>query len=169
MTNLVDTSTETINMEFDAAEKAIGTEEAEQHAANQIPPEQAKAEEEQRQAEIAMATGMISTSLRFAIVTFSGVSVDDQHYTQAAESYTVLIIKYFPGGIFAFLDQFKEELAAVTTTFVLIRAVSEAKAKKAEEEKQQEQQQAQQQKQPPQTGTPVFNTGTATKETNSNG
>ncbi len=46
----------------------------------------------------------------------------------------MLIIKYFPGGIFAFLDRFKEEMAAVTATFMLIKAVTGAKALKDEAE-----------------------------------
>jgi len=133
MTNVVDTSPETVNAEFDAAEKDIGTEESQE--SNQASPEQAKLEEEQKQAEIAMATGMIATSLRFAVGSFVGVTVDDAIYKQTAESYAVLIIKYFPGGMFAFLDHYKEELAAATATIVLIRAVSEAKVKLREEEK----------------------------------
>ncbi len=137
MTNIVDTSQETIDAEFDAAEKDIGSEESLQE--EQVSPEQVRAEEEQKQAEIAMATGMIATSLRFAIGAFSGVKIDDAIYTQAAESYAVLIIKYFPGGMFAFLDRYKEELAAVTSTLVLIKVVSEAKAKQQEEEEAQAQ------------------------------
>jgi len=132
MTNIVDTSTETINAEFDAAEQEIGSEESLQN--EQPSPEQAKLEEEQKLAEIAMATGMIGTSLRFAVGSFVGVNVDESVYTQAAESYAVLIIKYFPGGMFAFLDKFKEEFAAATATFVLIKVVSDAKTKQREEE-----------------------------------
>ncbi len=132
MTNLVDTSMETVNAEFDAAEQEIGTEA--QAEAAQAPPEPDPVDEAQRQAEIAMATGMIATSMRFAIGSFADVTVDDTLTQQAAESYAVLIIKYYPGGIFGLLDKYKEELAAATTTFVLIRAVSQAKAKKAEEE-----------------------------------
>ncbi len=130
MTNIVDTSSETVNAEFDAAEKDIGTEEQQEKAT----PEQDAMEEAQRQAEVAMAAGMIATSLRFAIGSFSGVTVDGKVYEQAAESYAVLIIKYFPGGIFSLLDRYKEELAAATATFVLIRAVTEAKEKQREEE-----------------------------------
>jgi len=133
MTNIVDTSTETVNAEFDAAEQEIGTEES-QELNNQGPPEQAKLEEEQKQAEIAIASGMIATSLRFTVGSFVEVSIDSNLYQQTAESYAVLIIKYFPGGMFAFLDKFKEELAAATATFVLIKVVSEAKAEQREEE-----------------------------------
>ncbi len=131
MTNIVDTSPETVNAEFDAAEKEIGTEEQAQAESS---PEQEPIDEAQQQAEIAMAAGMIGTSLRFAIGTFSGVTVDEQVTNQAAESYAVLIIKYYPGGIFALLDRYKEELAAATATFVLIRAVAEARVKKQEED-----------------------------------
>lgn len=81
-----------------------------------------------------MATDMIGTSLHFAVGSCVGVSVDDSVYNQAAESYVVLIIKYFPGGMFAFLDRFKEEMAAATATFVLIKVVSDAKTKLREEE-----------------------------------
>ncbi len=129
MTNIVDTSPETVNAEFDAAEKDIGTEQPE----TETSPEQVQIDEAQKQAEIAMATGMINTSLRLALTSFTGVSVNEQVTNQAAESYAVLVIKYFPGGIFGLLDRYKEELTAVTATFVLIRAVSEAKAKKTEE------------------------------------
>ncbi len=132
MTNLVDTSEETINAEFDAAEKEIGTDpdpESEQPI-----PEVDPVEEAQKEAEIAMATGIISTSLTFAIGTFSGVSIDSSITQKAAEAYAVCIIKYYPGGIFALLDRYKEEMAVLTSTIFLVRAVSEAKAKKAEEE-----------------------------------
>ena len=76
--------------------------------------------------------------------------------TQTAESYAVLIIKYFPGGIFALLDRYKEELAATTATFVLIRAVSEAKAKKAEEDAKEEESKT--------TENTVANTGVAQRD-----
>ena len=132
MTNIVDTSDETINAEFDAAQAEIGTEEQAQQ--DTITPEQAEADEAQKQAEIAMATGMIATSLRMVIGGVVKVSIDTDIYRQAAESYAVLIIKYYPGGMFAFLDRYKEELAAVTSTVVLIQMVATAKAKAREEE-----------------------------------
>ncbi len=143
MTNIVDTSPETVNAEFDAAEKEIGTEEQQDKST----PEQDAIDEAQRQAEIAMATGMIATSLRFAISSFSGVTIDGKVYEQAAESYAVLIIKYFPGGIFSLLDRYKEELAAATATFVLIRAVTEAKEKQCEEKEAKQQAEAEAKKQ----------------------
>ncbi len=130
MTNIVDTSPETVDAEFDAAEKDIGLEQPE----TETSPEQAQIDKAQKQAEIAMATGMINTSLRLVLTSFTGVTVNEHVTNQAAESYAVLIIKYFPGGIFGLLDRYKEELAAATATFVLISAVSEAKAKKAKEE-----------------------------------
>lgn len=130
MSNLVDTSLETVNMEFDAAERDIGPENTEPPTS----PEQAAMDEAQQQAEIAMATGLINTSLSLGISTLSGVSVSESATQQASESYAVLILKYFPGGIFALLDRYKEELAAVTATFVLIKAVSKAKEKQREEE-----------------------------------
>ena len=129
MTNVVDTSEETISAEFDAAEQEIGTEETTQETPQPDPMEEA-----QREAELAMASAMIANSLRFAVGSFSGVAVNDDLYQQTADAYAVLIIKYFPGGIFALLDRYKEELSAATATFVLIRTVSAAKAKKLEEE-----------------------------------
>jgi len=129
MTNIVDTSPETVKTEFDAAEKDIGTEEEADGS-----QEQAQIDEAQLQDEIAAATGMINTSLRLALTSFTGVAVNEQATNQAAESYAVLIIKYFPGGIFSLLDRYKEELSAATATFVLIRAVSEAKEEKDKEE-----------------------------------
>lgn len=131
MTNIVDTSEETVNAEFDAAEKEIGPEE--NQTENEESPDMAAIEEAQKEAEIAAATGLIATSLKFAVGSFVGVKVDENLYQQTAESYAVCIIKYFPGGLFALLDKFKEELAAATATFVLIKAVSEAKAKQQEE------------------------------------
>lgn len=161
MTNVVDTSKETIDMEFDAAEREIGTVEdvAAAESVEQEKMEEAAnaAQEAQRQAEVEMATGMISASLQFCIGGFTGVSVDEEHYKKAGEAYAVLIIKYYPGGIFAFLDRFKEEITAASMTFVLVREVSKARklaaeeaAKKAAEEKARAQ--AQRQQQPP-----VFN------------
>ncbi len=137
MNNHVDTSPETVSAEFEAAEQAIGTDSPNtDQAAEQVQQAQ---EEAQAQAEIAMATGMINTSLRLALTSFSGVSVNEQITQQAAESYAVLIIKYFPGGLFGLLDRYKEELTAVTATVMLVSAVSKEKAKLAEQEEQQNQ------------------------------
>lgn len=132
MTNIVDTSNETVNAEFDAAERDIGTDEP--TADNPSQAAQEAIDEAQRQAEIAMATGMIATSLQFSIGSFMGVCIEDSHYTKAAESYAILIVKYFPGGIFGLLDRWKEEIAATTATFALIRVVSVAKQKQREAE-----------------------------------
>jgi len=132
MSNEVDTSLDTVNAEFDAAEREIGPEEPEHPP--ETPPEIDPMAEAQKEAEIAMASGVIGTSLRLAIGTFSGVNVDNTLTDQAAESYAILIIKYFPGGLFALLDRYKEELTAVTATFILVKAVTDAKAKKEEEE-----------------------------------
>ena len=46
----------------------------------------------------------------------------------------MLIVKYFPGGLFAFLDKYKEEIAAGTATFVLVGAVRKAVIEKQEAE-----------------------------------
>jgi len=133
--NEVDTSPETINAEFDAAAEAIGVE-----PESPTPtPEQIAAEQEvDQQAQIAIAKEMIGTTLRLSIGMFANVSVDNQHTDEAAQAYAVLIIKYFPGGIFGLLDKYKEELTAATATVMLIKAINEqkaqAKAKQLEEE-----------------------------------
>ncbi len=136
MTNVVDTSIETVNAEFDAAEMDIGTEEDLSQGPKQ--PEIDPMAEAQKEAEIAMATGVISTSLRFAIGTFSGVSVNEDLTTQAAESYAILIIKYYPGGLFSLLDRYKEEITAATATLILVKAVVTAKAEKEKEDAEKE-------------------------------
>lgn len=131
MSNIVDTSTETINAEFDAAAETIGLDE--QNTAQQE-TEQAALEEAQQQAEIEIAKGMIATALRFSIGGLVNVEIAEQTYSDTAEAYAVLIIKYFPGGIFALLDQYKEEISAATATFVLIKVVRDAKRQREEEE-----------------------------------
>lgn len=127
--NVVDTSEHTINAEFDAAEKDIGTE-----APTDAPPETSPQEDAQKEAEILMATGVIATSLNLGLTMFSGVSVNKEVTQQAAESYAILITKYFQGGLFALLDRYKEELAATTATIMLIKAVTDAKAEQEEKD-----------------------------------
>lgn len=130
MTNIVDTSPETIETEFDEAAKALGMDDANTTQA------------ETEQPESVMAKSMIANALRFSVRGIVKVEIDEALYTETAEAYAVLIIKYFPGGLFALLDRYKEEIAADTATFVLIKTVREAKAIKlaeAEEEQQRKQ------------------------------
>lgn len=138
MQNEVDTSTETINAEFDAAATAIGVEtEAEQEQEQALQASQDAMLEAEREAQILMAQQMINTSLRLTLNMFVGVSIDSKQTEEAAHAYAVVIIKYFPGGIFGLLDRYKEELTAATATFMLAKLISQAKAE-AEEERQQE-------------------------------
>jgi len=131
MTNEVDTSTETINLEFDAASDAIG-----------IVPEQPviTAQENQamldaeRESQIAIAQQMMNTTLRLTLGAMINVTLDNQHTEEASRAYAVLIVKYFPGGLFGLLDRYKEELGAVTATVMLINVVSQAKAKQQKEQ-----------------------------------
>lgn len=135
--NQVDTSPETVNAEFEAAAEAIGVDD-EQGSSNAVGAGSAGTApmaEAEKEAQIAIAQQMIATTLRLSIGMFSGVSIDNKHTNEAAHAYAVLIIKYFPGGIFGLLDKYKEEIAAGTATFMLIRAVSQAKTQQAEEEK----------------------------------
>ncbi len=141
--NEVDTSTETINAEFDAAEQAIGI----QPESNQ--PSINLEEEAEKEAQIAIAKEMIGATLRLSIGMFANVSIDNKHTDEAAHAYAVLIIKYFPGGIFGLLDQYKEEIAAGTATFMLIGAVNKAKAQQAKEEAEAEQKAAEAKKPAP--------------------
>ena len=138
MTNIVDTSPETIDTEFDEAAKALGIEDPQTETqGEQVEP--SAVDEAQRLAEIEMAKGMIAGALRFSVAGLVKVEIDDKLYAETAEAYAVLIIKYFPGGLFALLDKYKEEIAAGTATFILIKTVREAKAVKlAEEQKQRE-------------------------------
>ena len=141
--NEVDTTQETIDLEFDAAAEAIGVVPDQPVEASQSPGELAAIQEAEQQAQIAIAQQMINTSLRMSLGLFMNISIDDQHTEEAAKAYAVLVIKYFPGGIFGLLDRYKEELGAVTATVMLINVVSQAKAKQAEEaekEKQKEKQ-----------------------------
>ena len=133
--NEVDTSPETINDEFAAAEQAIGVEPEITEPQPTIDP-MAEAEKE---AQIAIAQQMISTTLRLSIGMFANVTIDNKHTNEAAHAYAVLIIKYFPGGLFGLLDKYKEELAAGTATLLLIKAVSQAKAQQEEERQREEQ------------------------------
>lgn len=141
MTNIVDTSPETIETEFDEAAKALGMDDANTTQAETEQPESVM-DEAQRQAEIEMAKSMIANALRFSVRGIVKVEIDEALYTETAEAYAVLIIRYFPGGLFALLDRYKEEIAAGAATFVLIKTVREAKAIKlaeAEEEQQRKQ------------------------------
>jgi len=130
MTNHVDTSPETISAEFDAAEHAIGIEPEIVPVKPVIDP----AAEAEREAQITIAAQMMKTTLRLSIGVMANVTVDNKHIDEAAHAYAVLIIKYFPNGIFGLLDQYKEELSAATATFLLIKVVSQAKAEKAKQE-----------------------------------
>lgn len=127
--NDVDTSPDTIQAEFDAAEQAIGIEPDNTPEQPTVDP-MADAE---REAQIAIAQQMISSTLRLSIGLFADVTLDNKYTEDAAHAYAVLIVKYFPGGLFGLLDRYKEEIAAGTATVMLIRAVSQAKAKQVEE------------------------------------
>ena len=137
--NEVDTSQETINAEFDAAGDAIGIE---PEQPTQSPQELAAQEEAEREAQIAITQQMIHTTLRLSLGMLVNVTLDNQHTEEAARAYAVLIVKYFPGGIFGLLDQYKEELGAVTATVMLIKVVNQAKAQQLKE-RQKEQQEEQ--------------------------
>ncbi len=128
--NEVDTSQETINAEFDAAGESIGIA-PEQPI--QTPQELSEMEEAEREAQITIAQQMINTTLRLSLGMMVNVTLDNQHTEEAARAYAVLIVKYFPGGIFGLLDRYKEELGAATATFMLINLVNQAKAKQYEE------------------------------------
>lgn len=136
MTNLVDTSPETVNAEFDAAAEAIGVEKP---SATENLAEANTMMEAEREAQIAIAQQMIATSLRLSLGLFSNIEVEKKYTDEAAHTYAVLIIKYFPGGIFGLLDKYKEELAAGTATIMLIKAVSQAKNKQQEEQEKEDQ------------------------------
>ncbi len=135
MTNQIDNTPEIIDSEFTAAAEELGIEDVNQ-------PEELTGnassepviDEAQQQAEIEAAKMVIASSLRFTVSGIVKVDIDDSHYDNTAEAYAVLIIKYFPGGLFALLDKYKEELAAGTMTILLIKAVREAKAVKEQEE-----------------------------------
>jgi|GEM_PF-1395313 len=130
MTNDVDTSTETINAEFDAAEQVIGITPDDEHTQPVIDP----MIEAERDAHIAIAKEMFATTLRLGISMMGNITLDNRHYDEAAQAYAVVIIKYFPGGLFSLLDKYKEELAAGTATFMLISAINQAKAKQQQDE-----------------------------------
>ena len=134
--NEVDTSQDTINAEFAAAEQAIGVddEQGSSNAAGAGSAGAAPENELEREAQIAIAKEMIGTTLKFSIGLFANVSLDNKVTDEAAQAYAVLIIKYFPGGIFGLLDRYKEEIAAGTATFILIKAVSQAKAEQQKQE-----------------------------------
>jgi len=131
--NEVDTSQDTINLEFTAASDAIGIE-PEQPI--QTPQEVAAMEEAEREAQIAIAQQMINSTLRLSFGMMMDVTVDNQHTEEAAKAYAVLIVKYFPGGLFSLIDRYKEELGAVTATVMLINVVNQAKAQQVEEAEQ---------------------------------
>ncbi len=130
--NEVDTTQETIDLEFDAVAEAIGVAPEQPTDVAPSPEELAAQQEAEQQAQIVIAQQMINTSLRMGLGLFMNVSVDNQHTEDAAKAYAVLIIKYFPGGIFGLIDRYKEELGAVTATVMLIGVVNQAKAKQAE-------------------------------------
>lgn len=141
MTNFIDTSEETVNAEFDEAAKELGL--------HDLPPETPEDEpgnainEAQRQAEIEIAKVMIGKALKFTVSGLVNVEIQADLYNETAEAYAVLIVKYFPGGLFAFLDKYKEEIAAGTATFILIGAVRKAANEKREAEIQEQERQKQ--------------------------
>jgi len=158
MSNEVDTSTETVNAEFDAAEMDIGPEENLSEK-EPLPPEPDPLAEAQKAAEIAMATGVITTSLNLVVGMFSGVSVDEKLTHQAAESYAILIIKYFPGGLFSLLDRYKEELTAATATLILVKAIADAKEEKEAKDEAERKAKTDKKPAPPETTPPTSTTG----------
>ena len=86
--NEVDTSPQTINDEFAAAEEAIGVQPEPVEPQATIDP-MAEAE---REAQIAIAQQMINTTLRLSIGMFANVTIEDKHTNEAAHAYAVLII-----------------------------------------------------------------------------
>ncbi len=142
MSNFIDTSEETVNAEFDEAAKELGIDE--QQPEN---PEgdSGAVDEMQRQAEIEIAKVMIGKALKFTVSGLVKVEVTADLYDETAEAYAVLIVKHFPGGLFAFLDKYKEEIAAGTATFVLVGAVRKAAILKQAEKREAEAEQARQQ------------------------
>ncbi len=155
MTNEVDTSTDTINAEFDAAAEAIGVAPEQPMISAQ---ESQAAIEAEREAQITIAQQMINSTLRLTFGAMMNITIDNQHTEEASRAYAVLIIKYFPGGIFGLLDRYKEELGAVTATVMLINVVNKAKAKQQEEE-QKEKEQANRAKKPAPSATGCFKFG----------
>ncbi len=173
--NEVDTSQQTINDEFTAAEQAIGIEpeitDDEQGRSNVAGAGRAGAtqqtvinDELEREAQIAIAQQMINTTLRLSIGMFANVTIEDKHTNEAAHAYAVLIIKYFPGGLFGLLDKYKEELAAGTATLLLVKAVSQAKAQQEEERQREEQVKKRTQTAPSESSTFTFTENTKESE-----
>lgn len=137
MSNFIDTSEETVNAEFDEAAKELGLEEQQP----ETPEGNSDAVDEmQLQAEIEIAKVMIGKALKFTVSGLVKVEIKADLYDETAEAYAVLIVKHFPGGLFAFLDKYKEEIAAGTATFVLVGAVRKAVIEKREAEEQARQQ-----------------------------
>lgn len=52
---------------------------------------------------------------------FPGLAMRDDEIERLAKVYGPLIDKYFPGGILQFLEKFRLEIAAVTTTYIVFR------------------------------------------------
>lgn len=80
-----------------------------------------------------MAAAVIKGGLVFAIENVTGLKVDDSHYQNVSESLAVVIVKHFDGGLFEFLAEYKEELAAITAVILFVKAVRVAADKKREE------------------------------------
>jgi len=103
--NEVDTSQDTINAEFYAAEHAIGTEPENTPESPTVDPIAEAEKEAEKAAQIAIAKEMIATTLRLSIGMFTHTTVDNTYTDEATQAYAVVIIKYFPGGLFGLLDR----------------------------------------------------------------
>lgn len=82
--------------------------------------------------QIAMAKVVIAGGLSFVVTVGMGLdaSAMSDKIQKVAESYAVVITKYYRGGIFEFLAKFKEEIAAVGATLAFLAAVKAAKSAK---------------------------------------
>lgn len=126
--NTVDTSEETIKAEFNALTEQLGIgDDTDTKSEKDTPDTGIPAA-----AQIALGTEMIGGGLAMALNGFGGLGVEKSHCENFGRDLSVVICKHYPGGILAFLDRWKEELALIYSTGTLAGAVVMAIKQKRE-------------------------------------
>lgn len=134
--NTTETLSDEINHDFDQAAQDLGLDKD----LNQ--PEQATPEPEiPIEAQVAIGKQMIGGGLLVGFNSFGGLNVEKDACHQFAEDLSACICKWYPGGILAFMDKYKEELAVIYSGSMLFIAVKAALKEKAANDEQDDDQQ----------------------------
>lgn len=82
-------------------------------------------------AQIAIGKQMIGGGLMIGFNSFGGLNVDKSACEQFAGDLAACICKWYPGGILAFMEKYKEELAVIYSGSMLFMAIKTAMQEKA--------------------------------------